>query len=354
MLTDNSFDFFIQWHLTERCNLRCRHCYQSGRRTDELTLPEIKNVIDEVSSTLSEWSETHNISFSPSFNLTGGEPFLRKDFFEVIEEIGNRGFDMYILSNGTLITGRIADMIAGHGVKGVQVSVEGPEEVHDSIRGKGSFSASSQGIRNLLDSGLNVTLNVTLSDLNAPYMKDMISITSSLGAGRLGFSRIVPYGRGLELRDHMLRSQEVKELYESLLSAEIDGIEIVTGDPVATQMNLPSGNDTGCTAFGGCAAGISGVTLLADGTITPCRRLDIPIGNIRKDSLREVWATSEVLESLRDKSRYKGKCSTCSRWANCRGCRAIAYAYTKAGGEGDYLAEDPQCFIESSQRVMTS
>ncbi len=100
--------------------------------------------------------------------------------------------------------------------------------------------------------------------------------------------------------------------------------------------------------LGGCAAGVSGLTILPDGTITPCRRLPVPIGNIGKDSLRELWVTSPVLESLRDRSQYQGKCGSCKRWANCRGCRAIAYAYSQLKGEGNLLAEDPQCFLDAS------
>ena len=106
--------------------------------------------------------------------------------------------------------------------------------------------------------------------------------------------------------------------------------------------------DRGDIPLGGCAAGVSGMTILPDGTLTPCRRLYIPVGNIRKDSFREVWATSEVLEGIRDRSRYKGKCGSCKRWADCRGCRAIAYAFSRAQGKSDFLAEDPQCFIGSN------
>ncbi len=105
----------------------------------------------------------------------------------------------------------------------------------------------------------------------------------------------------------------------------------------------------GYTAKGGCAAGVSGLTIRPDGTMNPCRRLNIPIGNLRKDSIRDIWATSEVLCSLRDKSKYKGKCGKCNRWANCRGCRAIAYAYSQSVGKNDFLAEDPQCFIDEKK-----
>jgi len=343
MSITNAHEFFIQWHLTERCNLRCTHCYQTGGRSEELSLEEIRAVVDEVGDTLRAWSETYDISFSPSFNITGGEPMLRRDIFGIIEAIGRRGFDTYLLSNGTLITREMAMALAGLSVKGVQISMEGTEEIHDSIRGKGSFASSAKGIRNLLDAGLKVTINATLSEINAGDFMRLVELSVLLGVQRLGFSRLVPSGRGLGLLDKMIGSEKVRETYEEILSLRPQGLEIVTGDPVASQMNCRSADSSVPT--GGCAAGISGLTFLPDGTIVPCRRLFIPIGNIREDRIREVWATSPVLEALRDRGRYKGKCGKCGRWAGCRGCRAIAYAYSLANGEDDFLAEDPQCFI---------
>ncbi len=343
MSVTNAHEFFIQWHLTERCNLRCTHCYQTGGRSDELSLEEIRAVVDEVGDTLRAWSEAYEIVFSPSFNITGGEPMLRQDIFDILEAIGGRGFDTYLLSNGTLITEETSMELAGLGVKGVQVSMEGTEEVHDSIRGKGSFVSSVRGIRNLLDAGLHVTINATLSEINAGDFMGLVDLSVQLGVQRLGFSRLVPSGRGLGLLDKMMSSEKVRETYEKILSLRPHGLEIVTGDPVASQMNCSPAVSAVPTA--GCAAGISGLTFLADGTIVPCRRLFIPIGNIREDRIREVWAMSPVLEALRDRVRYKGKCGRCRRWAGCRGCRAIAYAYSLANGEADLLAEDPQCFF---------
>ncbi|HAK89168.1 MAG TPA: hypothetical protein DHV16_02590 [Nitrospiraceae bacterium] len=345
MAITEAHEFFIQWHLTERCNLRCTHCYQDGAKTDEFSLPEAMDVIGEVYDLIDSWSETYGIGFSPSFNITGGEPFLRHDIFDILEEIAGKGFDIYLLTNGILINHEKAQRLADIGIKGVQVSIEGPEDIHDSIRGKGSFKASMRGVKNLLDSGLTVTLNTTLSDINAAGFMDMIEIASSRGAQKLGFSRLVPSGRGAGLLSHMLGTERVKDLYGHIFSAKTDGLTIVTGDPVASQMRSSSAADAGNIACGGCAAGVSGLTILSDGAITPCRRLPIPIGNIRTDSLREVWSCSDVLNSLRDRGKYKGKCGTCNKWAHCRGCRAIAYAYSQSKGENDFLAEDPQCFI---------
>jgi MoaA/NifB/PqqE/SkfB family radical SAM enzyme len=343
-----NFDFFIQWHLTERCNLACRHCYQAGGRRREPTLPEIGMVVSEVAATLREWSETYAMDFTPSFNLTGGEPLLRDDLFEIVEIIATAEAEVYLLTNGTLIDRARAEKLSALGVKGVQVSLEGPPEIHDAIRGRGSFGAARAGVEKLLDAGLQVTLNLTLSRLNAGAMPEVISLAEALGVQRLGFSRLVPAGRGREMAGEMLKAEEVRKLYEILLAVSVPGLEIVTGDPVAAQLHPPAGGIGGCTPIGGCAAGVSGVTLLSDGTILPCRRLEVPIGNIFTDSLREVWATSDVLAALRDKSRYRGKCGSCRRWADCRGCRAIAHACGRADGAENYLAEDPQCFIDPS------
>jgi radical SAM protein with 4Fe4S-binding SPASM domain len=224
--------------------------------------------------------------------------------------------------------------------------MEGPEAIHESIRGKGSFASSLKGVNNLIDAGLSVTLNVTLSSLNAGYFMDMIDLASQVNVHRLGFSRLVPSGRGKALFKEMLSAETVRLLYEKIFSLNTGNLEIVTGDPVASELIKKStSDDSGDVATGGCAAGLSGLTILPDGTILPCRRLPIPIGNIKTDPLREIWADSPVLQALRDRKRYKGKCGTCKRWATCRGCRAIAYACSELRGQNDFLEDDPQCFM---------
>jgi AdoMet-dependent heme synthase len=350
MPVNQSVAFFIQWHLTERCNLRCSHCYQEGTMAEELSLDQVKRTIGDVREMLESWSDSYGIEFEPSFNITGGEPFLRQDLFSILEEAGGKGFEVYLLTNGILIDSQIARSLHDTGVKGVQVSLEGPENIHEAIRGRESFGRTLEGVRYLTNEGIPVTLNITLSAMNVDYFTDLINLASGLGVPKLGFSRLVPSGRGLGLLSSMLTRERLKTAYEGIFSASPEGLEIVTGDPVATQMRLPAiPHDAGETPNGGCAAGVSGLTILPDGTITPCRRLNIPIGNVLEDSLREVWATSRVLEQLRTKSSYKGKCGSCRRWSSCRGCRAIAYACSHSSGKGDMLAEDPQCFINDPE-----
>ena len=346
--TTQSFDFFVQWHLTEKCNLACTHCYQEGRTIKEMTLPEIKSTVRHLSDTIKQWSDSYGIPFVLGSSITGGEPFLRKDLPVVLKELADNHFNVSVLTNGTLVDKEKARMLADLPVQGVQVSLEGPETIHEEIRGKGSFSSAMKGVERLLDSGVVVTLNVTLSEINVDYFKEIVAVATGLGVQRLGFSRLVPYGRGFGLISRMLSKERVRAAYDEITSTKVPGLDIVTGDPVASQMGDDTGGEDDDDGFplGGCAAGVSGITLLPDGTISPCRRMGISIGNILNDSLREVWATSTVLAALREKSSYKGKCATCRRWSNCRGCRAIAYAYSLSQGRNDFLEEDPQCFIE--------
>jgi MoaA/NifB/PqqE/SkfB family radical SAM enzyme len=345
MAVNEPFEFFLQWHLTERCNLRCSHCYQSGAGDAELTLAQIRETATEAGAMVSDWEVRYGVTVERSCNVTGGEPFLRKDLFEVLEVLDGEGFALFLLSNGTLVDRRRAAALAALGVKGVQVSIEGPEEIHDGIRGAGSFRAAVEGTKRLLEAGLPVTFNVTLSRINAPHLECLVETASGLGVQRVGFSRLVPSGRGAGLLEQMLAPAEAEALYRKLFSLSTPGVQVVTGDPVASQMRESFSDHPGEMPLGGCAAGISGLTLLPDGTILPCRRLEIPLGNVLTDSLREVWATSDILNRLRNRALYHGRCGVCSRWASCRGCRAVAYAFSQAGGAADFLSEDPQCFL---------
>lgn len=345
MTIKQAHDFFLQVHVTSRCNLRCDHCYQNEMDGAEMNLDQIIRSVDEVSDTLDIWGDSYGIDFDRSSNVTGGEPFLRDDLPDILKHIKNRHFDIYLLTNGTQVDSRRADELMDIGIAGIQVSIEGPEEVHDSIRGSGSYTQAMKGANELLSAGHSVALNMTLSAINAGHFTRMAEIASEMGIHRFGFSRIVPYGSGEKLSRNMLTTREVQDLYEEISDLEFENMRIVTGDPVASCVLFPeAAGATGPVPLGGCAAGLSGITLLPDGTILPCRRLDIPLGNILTDSFREIWAASPVLQDLRNKSLYPGKCGSCNIWASCRGCRAIAYADTLISGEGDYLADDPQCF----------
>ena len=134
--------FVIQWHLTERCNWQCLHCYQEKREFKELSYSEIKNVFKQC---LDLFQALHIPREMAHINIGGGEPLLREDLFKILSLFKNeRSRIIYkIMTNGSLITDSIAKRLSVYGVSGVQVSLEGLEEHNDMIRGKGSFKKAS-------------------------------------------------------------------------------------------------------------------------------------------------------------------------------------------------------------------
>lgn len=337
------YDFFVQWHLTERCNLRCRHCYQLGA-VSELRYDEICRAIDNVKSAIEGWATEYKMQMSPSLHFTGGEPLLRKDLFLIMSYAHDRGFSTSLMSNGTLIDAGTAEHIAKAKVDDVQISLDGLEATHDSLRGRGSFQETLKGIRNQVRQGIEVNINLTVSRLNVGETDGLVHLAEELGVSAIAFSRLVPTGRGKELSSEALTPEEVADFYERLRKYKDKRKVVVTSrDPLAAIADIEGEIPRSEMPIAGCAAGVFGVTIASDGTVMPCRRMDLPLGNIKNVSFRELWASSPVLWSLRRRQDYHDGCKSCRYWAVCRGCRAIALAFSRAQGGEDYLGPDPQC-----------
>jgi AdoMet-dependent heme synthase len=337
------FDFFVQFHLTERCNLACRHCYQSGP-VSEMSYEEICGAIADVKTAIEGWANDYRMDVSPSLHFTGGEPLLRGDLFPILRYARGCGFTTSVMTNGTLVDAVTAKHLRRAQVRDIQVSLDGLEATHDKLRGRGSFQRALAGIRNLAGEGLEVHLNVTVSRLNMKQTGGLVALAEETGAASIAFSRLVPSGRGKRLVRHALTSEEVAAFYNDLRQYRNSTKLIVTSrDPLATIADLDGDIPQTEVPIGGCAAGMFGVTIMADGTVMPCRRMDLPIGNIKTSSFRDLWADSPVLWHLRTREDYQGGCETCRYWPVCRGCRAIALAFARAKSTEDYLGPDPQC-----------
>jgi radical SAM protein with 4Fe4S-binding SPASM domain len=339
-----TFDFFIQWHLTERCNLRCRHCYQGREMPSEMSTGEVLREIDGAAAMFEAWESEQNIRVTPSIHFTGGEPLLYPGFWEVLRHAREVGCGVAVMTNGCLVTDEDARRFRDLGVFEVQVSLEGPEVLHDSIRGRGSFGAALRGGERLSRAGNKVSANVTLSQINSPFVSETVKIARDSGFSGIGFSRLVPCGSGENLLDYLLSPDEIRCVYEEIHSLNSPDFEVVSGDPLAVTLKGDV-QPPGCElTLSGCSAGFSGVTISCDGTVMPCRRIGISVGNLRRKSLRQIWATSRTLWNLRNRASYKGKCGECALWPSCRGCRAVAYAHSRARGRADLFADDPQCW----------
>ena len=340
-----TFDFFIQWHLTERCNLSCRHCYQERRKPVEMSSGDLKQEIDGAMEMFAAWEKEHDIFLSPSIHFTGGEPFVYQGLWDVIAHARQSGFNVAILTNGSLVTDEDAVRASQLGIMDVQVSLEGPPEIHDGIRGPGSFDAAVKGARLLIEAGSKVSANMTLSCLNVESIEETIGIARGIGFSGMGFSRLVPCGSGGRLLSSMLTSSEIRNAYQRAFALNSPSFTVASGDPLAGVLSGVKPSPQSHLTLSGCSAGFSGITITSDGSVMPCRRIGLKIGNLRKTSLRQIWSSSKLLWRLRQREGYQGKCGKCSLWPSCRGCRAVAYAYSKSHGVPDLFADDPQCWM---------
>ena len=348
-------DFGFQWHITDRCNLRCTHCYQEDYSgSNELGLDGLKQVADEIIRTLSKWEKRGDIA------ITGGEPLLKEEMFPLIHylESADEISSLDILSNGTLINDKILAQIQElTKLRCVQLSMEGASpESNDTIRGKGTFQKVINAIRLLRSGEVSVNIMFTLQRRNVEDIPSLIELAIAEGISVLTIERFVPIGSGAKIREELLSPEEIKRVFDYI--SERAEQEINRGGLTSISRSRPlwvmcnsntvfPGAETSNkdTAGGICSIGLDGLCILPDATVLPCRRLPIPIGNLKNDSLLKIWHTSDLLWEIADKRNLKGKCNSCEFITRCSGCRAMAYACT-----GDYLAEDPQCWKQETDR----
>lgn len=352
---ENKTEFGFQWHITDRCNLRCTHCYQEDYSgSNELGLDGLKQVADEIIRTLSKWNKKGDIA------ITGGEPLLKEEMFPLIHylESADEISSLDILSNGTLISDKILAQIQElTKLRCVQLSMEGASpESNDAIRGKGTFQKVMKAIRLLRSGGVKTNIMFTLQRRNLGDIPSLIDLAVAEGISVLTIERFVPIGSGAKIREELLSPEGIKRVFDYI--SERAEQEINRGGLTSISRSRPlwvmcnSNTVFPCTdtsnkdtADGICSVGLDGLCILPDATVLPCRRLPIPIGNLKNNSLLKIWHTSDLLWEIADKRNLKGKCNSCEFITQCSGCRAMAYACT-----GDYLAEDPQCWKQEIDR----
>ena len=321
----------VAWELTRNCNLSCIHCRASaalGPHVGELTTDECKGVIDDI------------LAFSsPTVILTGGEPLMRDDIFDIINYGNDKGLRLVIAINGTLLTKEKALKLKEGGIKRVSLSLDGKEKTsHDTFRGvEGSFDAVMTAGAMLLEVGLPFQINTTVTRLNADDLEDIYKLTRSIGAVAWHIFMLVPVGRGEGLKGEELDAKTYEDVLERLYGMEKKNeIEMkVTCAPHYYRIVKEKG-DTPKSA--GCLAGKSFMFISHRGMAQPCGYLEVPSGDVRKAGVRKVWEESPVFGRLRDLSSYKGKCGDCKFLKICSGCRARAYELT-----GDILEAEPLC-----------
>ncbi|MDP3564419.1 MAG: radical SAM protein [Methanoregula sp.] len=350
----------VFWNITDRCNLSCTHCYSTsgpGRTTEgELTTAEALEVIND----LAEMGV-------PLILFTGGEPLMRADIWELARHAKKRGLKMALSTNGTLITSGIARKIKESGIEYAGISLDGARAAtHDRFRNfPGAFEQTIAAFAACKEAGLRCGVRVTLTKENCSELEALVDLAILLGASRFCLYWLVPTGRGSDSYSRLqLNRGEVTQalslLYRKAKETDPAVMEFLTVDApqdsihLLASMELDGSEDLAdarellASLKGGCSAGTRVANIDAQGNVYPCQFARSPeflVGNVRNQPFSRVWSdsTNPVLTRFREKqARFGGRCGTCSHRELCGGgCRVRAHA---AGG--DFLAEDPFCFVE--------
>ena len=337
----------IAWELTRSCNLACVHCRASAERgpyPGELSTQEVLKVMDDIA-----------LVGKPVIILTGGEPLLRPDIFDLARHGTEKGFRMVMATNGTLFTEETVDKMKASGIQRISISLDGPDsETHDAFRKvKGSFEGSLHGIGMAKKGGLDFQINTTITKINLHLIPDILRLAVELGAVALHIFLLVPTGRGKELQDQEISSAD----YEKTLHWFYDQRDKVPLQLKATcaphyyrilrqrakkESKKITPQEYGLDAMTrGCLGGIAFCFISHVGQVQPCGYLELNCGNVRETPFQEIWADSEAFRRLRNTDGYHGKCGKCEFRKVCGGCRARAYEIS-----GDYMAEEPYCIYE--------
>jgi radical SAM protein with 4Fe4S-binding SPASM domain len=324
-------EFHIQWHITNQCQLRCAHCYQEDfSRKDDLEGSGLTRIVQNIAETMKSWNGKTCI------NLTGGEPFLRPELFPLLERLDQESTveELGIITNGLLLDQEFVRRLGAFSkLKKIKISLDGADaETNDGIRRQGTFE---KVIRNLshfdVERRFEIIFMFTLMKRNYRSLSSLIHLCQELDVNGLILERFIPWGRGREMLAEVLGREEWREVVKTVLEDEAfyphQAFQIIFREDETEILGAP------------CVIGRDGLCIMPEGTVFPCRRFPIPIGNLLDDSLARIWERSELLNQLRRKENLKGRCKDCGI-KDCRGCRSLALSLT-----GDYLGEDPHCCL---------
>jgi radical SAM protein with 4Fe4S-binding SPASM domain len=349
--TERFVPLVMSWNITRECNLKCSHCYINAtdkKLDNELNTQEAKNLMDQI----------YQVS-RPLLILSGGEPLLRPDIFELIKYGSKIGLKMGLGSNGSLIDDAAATKLKDAGIATVSISLDSnvPEQ-HDEFRGvSGAWEKAVKACKALRRNNVLVQVNTTLTQQNYNQIDDIMALAESIGVENFHLFFLVPTGRGTKLTD--LSPEQYEAMITKTFAKTAD--HTLNVRPSCAPQFMRIAKDMGLDMrqwIRGCIAGLYYCRIYPNGDVTPCPYLPIKLGNVRENSFKDIWFNSEVFNALRDPNSLKGKCGVCEYRSLCGGCRARAYGLSNdfidycgdlhepAELKRDYLTEDPWCVYQ--------
>lgn len=337
--------FGLQWHITEKCDQRCKHCYLYGDGAN-CTLSDLE--MEDMEYILNNYIDFCNkCNRNPSMSITGGDPLLYSNIWDFLSLLHSYGIRYSILGNPFHLTNEVAVKLNELGCHTYQMSLDGLRKTHDYMRKPGSYDETLDKISILKDAGITATIMATVSKINIDELPELVDVVVEHGVNRFAFARYCPNPNGYEF---MPSPQEYHEFLEKMWQKYIEYSECGTyfslKDHLWKLFLYEKGMfDPSCIdnpddlILDGCHCGILHMTLLTDGTVYACRRSETPVGNALQDTFYDIF-WSERMEQYRKYDEFE-KCSKCVLKNFCRGCPSVSKCLT-----GNFYDSDPQCWKE--------
>ena len=338
--------FSFQWHITDDCDQRCKHCYIFSenicKQLDSMSWPQMQETFYNC---LDFCQVYHRL---PYFYITGGDPILHPTFWQLLALLKEHGIPFTILGNPFHLNDAVCQRLKNYGCEKYQLSIDGLRQTHDWFRKPGSFDTTLEKIGCINRAGIRSVVMTTVSGKNIDEVPGIMDAVVAAGANVFAFARYCPTSEEKDTGIEPLR-------YRQLLADCDKKIKAYQAAGCNTYFNkkdhlwtlyeyetgvfkIPAGVQDGMI-YGGCNCGNCHLTILPTGDVYACRRVqNSKAGNVFEDRLADLWVCQ--MESYRNYTQFS-KCAKCELLAFCRGCPAVA-----SGKTGNFYAADPQCWKE--------
>jgi radical SAM/SPASM domain protein of ACGX system len=341
--------FSFQWHITDECDQRCKHCYifsgDACKKLDSMTWEQMQDTFYNCLDFCAMYDRL------PYFYLTGGDPILHPRFWDLLALMKAHKISFTILGNPFHLNDEVCRKLKEFGCQKYQLSLDGLRETHDWFRKPGSFDCTLEKIGCINRAGIRSVIMTTVSKDNRTEVPGIIDAVVKAGANIFAFSRYVPSGGDLDTSMTPLEYRELLAIcdqkFQDYGSAgcttyfnKKDHLWTLYEYETGT-FQIPEAAKEGMI-YGGCNCGNCHITILPTGDVYACRRVaNSKVGNVFEERLADLWVCQ--MEQYRQFDQFK-KCGRCELNAFCRGCPAVA-----KGTTGDFYDADPQCWKEVPQ-----
>ncbi len=328
----------IQWHLTDKCNYRCLHCYQDEYIDNSLSLQTNTEILEKIHGFINKLSK-RNPQIRCHINFTGGEPFLYQPLLELLKIVVREyDYTFGILSNGLLLPDYKLKELSELKPKFIQLSLEGGQDVNDLIRGLGAYKNVKNAIESYKKLKIPVIISFTANAKNIAEYPKVVRFARRYKIKKIWTDRYLPFGPVDELE---LKTDQFKYLNSNIYGEKK---KLLIG--AISRTEISSSRALQFIESGGkpyrCSAGASLLTILPNGDLLPCRRLPIKLGNVLRDDLIDIYYKDPVLLRLRDANDLDDECKECVYKNDCfGGLKCLSYIKT-----GNFHSKDPNCYIK--------